>query len=255
VTTSISVLADHEAWLAEAGALFVDAARSAIDEQGSFVVALAGGTTPRDLYEHLASEPFAGEIEWSKVIFVFGDERCVAPDDPSSNFLMAKTALLDPVGIASNQVHRLRGEADPHTEATRYCQLLGGLLGGTCDDAGGPTRPVDLVLLGLGENSHTASLFPGLTWSVEPHRWVVADYVEVVSSWRLTLGEPVLGTAKQIAFLVSGSSKADAVAGVLEGDLDPVVRPAQLFASLPVTRWILDAGSASALSPGLLAAQ
>ena len=255
MTASLRVLPDHEAWLQEAGTLFAAAAQSAIGERGSFVVALAGGTTPKDLYEHLASEPLVHEIEWSKVIFLFGDERCVAPDDPSSNFLMAKTALLDPVGIASNQVHRLRGEADPESEATRYCQLLAGLLGGTCDDAAGPTRPVDLVLLGLGTNAHTASLFPGLTWSVERHRWVVAEYVEVARSWRLTLGAPVLGTARHIAFLVAGEEKAEAVADVLEGDLEPVVRPAQLFATLPATRWILDAPAASKLSGALLGSQ
>jgi 6-phosphogluconolactonase len=250
VRASIAVTDGSADWLATASDMMIEAASSAVAERGSFIIALAGGTTPEALYAHLASASLAGSIEWTKAIFLFGDERCVGPSEPTSNYAMARRSLLDPLGILPSQVHRLRGEGDPRVEADRYGGVLAELLGGRCDDPSGPERPIDLVLLGLGANAHTASLFPGLAWSARTERWVVADYVEVVGSWRLSMGQAVLGSARRIGFLVAGSSKAEAVTEVLEGPCDPVVRPAQLFSDLDATRWILDAEAAAGLKAG-----
>jgi len=250
VTATVSISPDRARWLASASALVAEEAAAAINARGEFVLALAGGTTPRALYEHLATPDVARAVDWSRTVVLFGDERCVAPDDPSSNFAMARDCLLGPLGIDGAQVHRMRGEADPRAEATRYGAVLAELLGGSPGDPAGPARPIDLVLLGLGANAHTASLFPGLRWSLQPDAWVLAEYVEVVGSWRLTLTPAVLASARTVCFLVTGADKAAAVAAVLEGSADPVVRPAQAITSRSATRWLLDEEAAADLVDG-----
>jgi 6-phosphogluconolactonase len=155
-------------------------------------VALAGGSTPRAAYALLATEEFAARVDWSRVHVLWGDERCVPPDDPDSNYRMAREALLDKIPIPTENVHRIRGELPPDEAAAAYQAELEAVLG-----AGGR---FDLVLLGMGVDGHTASLFPGTAALHEGERWVVAAFVDKLSAWRVTLTPVVLNAAAQVTF-------------------------------------------------------
>src|SRR2546429_1313500 len=164
---------------------FVAAANEAIRSRGEFVVALSGGSTPRSMYARLAAEPDASGVNWSRVQVLWGDERCVPPDHAASNYRMAREVLLDHVSIPAANVHRIRGEDDPGEAATVYERVIRGVLRtplGPPRDA--PGARIDLVLLGLGEDGHTASLFPGAVAVHGSPCWVRAEYVQAVSAWR-----------------------------------------------------------------------
>ena len=230
------VFAD-EASLIAGGADFVAAsAMEAIAARGSFAVALSGGNTPKPVYQRLAS----ASIDWTRVRVFFSDERCVPPSDTRSNYHMARAALLDHVKIPAGNVHRMRGEDPPEAAAEAYAAELRSVLG----DQG----RLDLVLLGLGQDAHTASLFPGLGAVTEKSRTVMASYVEYVGMWRLTMTPPAINAARRVAFLVSGADKAGVLHRVLHGPRQPVVLPAQ--AVRPAERpavWLIDAGAAARL--------
>ena len=215
----------------------VGAAASAIAARGRFTIALSGGSTPRALFQLLASDAYRTRIEWAHVDVCFGDERCVPPDDPASNYRMAHEALLDRVPA---RVHRLRGEDEPPAAAAAYERDLRELFGAT--------PRFDLVLLGMGDNGHTASLFPGLHAVEERERWVVAEYVAEVSMWRLTFTPVVLNAAAEDLFLVAGADKAAMLHRVLEGPRDPAALPAQVVAPHDGRLvWLVDAAAAAAL--------
>ena len=212
--TAIRVLPDPEA-LAEAAARHVvERAHTAIGERGRFSLALSGGSTPRALHQRLASPPLVDQVDWARVHVFFGDERCVPPDDDRSNFRMADETLLSRVAIPRAHIHRLHGELPPAEAAADYERQLQEFFG---------TEPprLDLILLGMGDNGHTASLFPGLAAVRESRRWVVAEYVAEVDMWRLTLTPVVLNLARQDVFLVAGSGKAQMLRRVLEGPYLP----------------------------------
>jgi 6-phosphogluconolactonase len=247
---SIDVLPDAAALARTAAERFVGAAERAIADHERFVVALSGGSTPRRLYELLAQEPFASQVSWSRVHVVWGDERCVPPSDPESNFRMAREALLDHVPLPAGNVHRIHGEEDPARAALSYETTLRELLR---TPSGPPSfgrgRSIDLVLLGLGENGHTASIFPGSAAAVELVRWVTAEYVSAVAMWRLTLTAPVLNAAAEVLFLVSGGAKAGMVKRTLEGPRRTRELPAQLIApARGGAQWLLDRAAAAELS-------
>ena len=168
-------------------------ATEAITARGSFAVALSGGNTPKPVYQRLAS----AAIDWTRVHVFFSDERCVPARDTRSNCHMARAALLDRVAIPAGNLHRMRGEDPPEAAAEAYAADLRNSLG---DD-----RRLDLVLLGLGQNAHAASLFPGMAAVTETRRTVMASYVEYVGMWRLTLTPPAINAARRVAFLVSGA--------------------------------------------------
>lgn len=226
---------------AGAAEAFVTAAAAAVEARGRFVVALSGGSTPKALYALLAEPVRAAQVDWSRVHVLWGDERCVPPDDPASNFHMAREALLDHVAIPAAQIHRMRGEDDPRTAAAAYERELRALF------PAGPPK-FDLVLLGLGDNGHTASLFPGLGAVRESARWVVAEHVPEVGMWRLTLTPAAINAAAAILFLVAGREKAAMVARVLQGPRDIDARPAQAIAPVEGRLgWLVDASAAGAL--------
>ena len=241
--TAVRVFADPQV-LAEAAARHVaQSAQAAIDARGRFSLTLSGGSTPRDLHLRLAGPPLADQIDWSRVHIFFGDEGCVPPDDERSNFRMAEDTLLSKVPIPTAHIHRMRGELPPEQAASDYARQLKELF----DDA--PPR-LDLVLLGMGDNGHTASLFPGLTAVHERRAQVVAEYVDEVGMWRITLTPVVLNLAREVVFLVAGAAKASMLHQVLEGPYAPDERPAQIVQPVPGELiWMVDAAAAAELSP------
>jgi 6-phosphogluconolactonase len=225
------------------------AARSAdaIRARGRFTLALAGGETPRLTYTLLADGTYTGAMDWTRVHLLWGDERCVSPDDPRSNYRMARLALLTRVPIPPQQVHRIRGEDEPHAAAAAYETLLRGLLG-SAGAEGPPERGPDLVLLGMGQDGHTASLFPGQEAVRERVRWVLAEQGGADAMWRVTLTPVVLNAAREVVFLVAGARKAGVLREVLEGPFAPDRLPAQ---AVRPTRghltWLVDSTAAAAL--------
>lgn len=190
--------------------VILESARIAIEDRGIFRIALSGGNTPRKVYALLARE--AGvDFPWNKAQITFGDERCVPPDDSQSNFRMARESLLDPAGVPAENVLRMRGELPPEQAAAQYEAQLGQFAAGC-----GEKRYVhDLLLLGLGDDGHTASLFPGTDALEETERNVVANFVPKFSAHRLTFTYPLINAARHVCFLVQGTDKAPVVAQIL----------------------------------------
>ena len=240
----------------------VTSAAEAISSRGRFTLALAGGSTPRAAYSRLAtgdSRLAAGDWQlatgdWRLVHILWGDERSVPPDDFRSNYRMAKEALLDRVPIPADQIHRIRGEDDPEKAAAEYEREIRALLchperseEPALSEAKGS---LDLVLLGMGEDGHTASLFPGQAAVHETARWVVAVPAPDGTMWRITLTPAVLNTARNVTFVVSGASKALRLQQVLQGPFTPDVLPAQAIRPTQGgLTWMVDAAAAGRLRP------
>ena len=230
--------------LAEAAARrFVAAARDAIDSHGQFVVALSGGSTPRDTYRRLGTDALVSGVMWSRVQVLWGDERCVPPDHAESNYRMARETLLERVPVPAANVHRIHGEDDPATAAEVYEATMRALLHT-------PGARIDLVLLGLGDDGHTASLFPGSAAIQEQTRWVMAAHAPAASMWRVTLTPAVINAAAEVLFLVSGGGKAGILRRVLEGPRRLQELPAQAIApSNGRLGWCVDTAAAAELTP------
>jgi 6-phosphogluconolactonase len=229
--------------LVEAAVAFVaDRASEAIARRGLFTLALAGGGTPKPVYERLAMPDVAGAIEWSRVHVFFGDERCVPPDDPQSNFRMAREALLARVPIPDENVHRVRGEDPPTVAAEEAERSLRDVV------PAAPVPSLDLVFLGLGDDGHTASLFPDTAALGEQSRLVVANFVEKLSSWRVTFTAPLINAARDVVFLVEGAGKAAALEAVLEGPFTPTLLPSQLVRPGGSLHWFADEAAAGRLT-------
>ncbi len=217
----------------------------AVTARGAFALALAGGSTPRVLYALLADPggPFATRMPWQRTQVFFGDERHVPPDHPDSNFRMASQSLLERVPVPAENVHRIRGELpDADAAAAAYERELRAALG--------EPPALDLVLLGLGEDGHTASLFPGSPALEERERWVVAPWVERLGKRRITLTLPALEAARQVLFLVTGAGKSAALRRALRepASAEPVpasrVRPGN-----GRVLWLADRAAAASLGP------
>ncbi len=190
---------------------FVSRNRTAVEERGSFSVALSGGSTPKLLFELLASEPFRDQIAWSSIQFFWSDERHVPPDHPDSNYRMANEAMLARVPVSKNNVHRVPSENPNAAQAASdYEQTL-------IETTQQSLPRLDLILLGLGTDGHTASIFPGSEVLHETKQLVVAPWVEKFQTYRITMTLPLLNNGASIVFLVSGSEKAKIVKEVLEG--------------------------------------
>jgi 6-phosphogluconolactonase len=188
---------------------FVDTANHFVDSQGYFSVALSGGSTPKVLYSLLATD-FQARIPWSNVYLFWSDERCVPPDHVDSNYRMVKETLLDYVPIPESNSFRIHSELNPVQAAEDYEQKTRSFFK--------VRRPrFDLVLLGLGDDGHTASLFADTSALNETERWVSANYVEKFDAWRITLTLPVINASANVAFLVVGGAKADTLKAVIGG--------------------------------------
>ncbi len=199
-------------FVVDAAAFILEQARKAIAERNEFRIALSGGHTPAPVYAHIASAP--RDFRWESVRFTFGDERCVPPDDAQSNFSMARENLFVPAAVPEKSIMRMRGEIDPQIAAQQYTQQLDAIAA----RRGESMYQHDLILLGLGDDGHTASLFPGTAALEETAHQVVANFVPRLSAWRLTFTFPLINHARHILFLVGASKDPQLIERVLEGD-------------------------------------
>ena len=242
--STLRVLKDIAAVARAAAELFVKLAAQALAERKPFRVALSGGTTPKALYDALASPGFRSRVQWDGIAFFFGDERAVPPGHPDSNYRAANDHLFRPLGISDAQVHRMKADmADLEAAAMAYEEDLRAAFGGHMPQ-------FDLVLLGMGPDGHTASLFPGNKALGEQQRWVVpVTDAPKPPPRRLTLTVPVLNAARQVLFMVTGQDKAEALREVLEGTASPEEYPAKLVHPGPSgLTWLLDEAAASRLA-------
>ena len=229
----------------KAAELFAKLAREAIDARGVFTVALSGGSTPRVTYARLSEEPYYSRIPWERVQFFWGDERSVPPDHPESNFRMANECLVSHIPIPPENVHRMQAEdlnleraVTAYEEQIRTVFKLGP----------GESPQFDLIMLGLGEDGHTASLFPSSEALNEMKRLVVATYVDRLGAYRMTVTYPVLNDARCILFLAPGLSKAELLRKVLQGPHDPTRLPSQAIKPKQGSLiWMIDQDAASLL--------
>ena len=225
-------MADGAEFVRRAAAWLIEGIKRAAAARGHCAVALAGGRTPEPIYEALASPGYEGRVPWAHVDVFFTDERAVAADDPDSNYRMVRRALLDRVGIEDAQVHRMEADrADVDAAARDYEALL-------------PPR-LDVLLLGMGQDGHTASLFPRNAAMAERERRVVSVQGPKPPALRLTITPPVVALARRVALVATGADKADVAAQALEGPFTPEELPVQL--ALRGT-WFLDHAAAAKLN-------
>lgn len=196
---------------AAAAAFILEQARAALAERGEFRIALSGGNTPRPIYTEFGR--IARDLPWERVRFTFGDERCLPPEDTESNYRMARETLFEPFGIPEKSILRMRGEIEPQLAAQEYEDALALL----ATQHGETIYRHDLILLGMGDDGHTASLFPATAALGEQIRRVVANYVPKLEAWRLTMTLPLLNQSRQVLFLVSGEKNPELLERVLGG--------------------------------------
>lgn len=220
----VEVVQDAESLSARASKLFLSIARKAIETRNDFTVALSGGSTPKALYERLARES-ANDSLWTRAQIFWGDERCVLPDDEESNYRMAYESLLRRVPVPAENIHRMRGEDEPERAAADYSRVVSETLASRA-------LKFDLILLGLGEDGHTASLFPHSSALEEREKIVAANWVEKLRASRLTFTVPLINRARSVLFLVSGEKKRDALRRVLSDNADPRDCPARFVQPL-----------------------
>ena len=221
-------------------------ASEAIEARGRFLMCLSGGHTPKPLYELLASPPYAEWLDWTRIHLFWGDERCVPPNHPDSNYRMTREALISRVPIRPENVHRIRGEDEPDEAADEYERVLHDFFGP--EDV--PLRSFDLALLGMGPDGHTASIFPGTPATREERRWAMPVHVERLrNSWRVTLLPIVLNAAADVTFLVAGRDKAPRIRELLGEDRERrSFLPAGLVKPKSGTlHWMLDAAAVAEL--------
>ena len=251
VLPRVKVCRDAEAVTRAAARQFVDWAWQAIARDGKFCVALSGGHTPLGLYAQLAGPEFRGQVDWARVYLFWGDERAVPPDHPDSNYGAVRRELLLKVPIPPNNVHRMEAEsANIGRAAHEYEEILRKNL--ELDDHGFPR--FHLILLGMGIEGHTASLFPGSRTLRHTSRWVSTPLVAKLRARRMTLTLPVLDAAERILVLITGADKAALLKQVIEGTTDPPV-PAQLVQPRNGERYFLLDEAAAALLPQGAASQ
>ncbi len=238
--TKILRYADKDALATAAAELFVESAREAIAAHGRFSVGLSGGSTPKALHNLLASAPYREQVDWANVHVYFGDERTVAPDHADSNYGMARDALLEYVPIPESQIHRMRGEIEPAEASKEYGRMLKATFG---DGPG-----YDLLFLGMGDDGHTLSLFPGTEALHEDHHRVRANFVPKLDTWRITITAPFANSARKVAFLVAGQHKATVLNRVLSGPRDVETLPSQLIAPASGDLlWLVDFAASATL--------
>lgn len=228
-----------------AAELMVASAEAAVKARGQARIAISGGSTPKSVFALLASE-YREQMPWAQVQLFWVDERCVPPDDPESNYGMTKAAMLDEVPLPAANVHRMEGELDPEEAASRYEAALRTAF----RLEGAETPTFDLIVLGLGPDGHTASLFPHTEGLHEMSRLCLANHVPQKDTWRMTLSWPVITQGREVVFLIEGAEKAEILKTVFTGAYDPETYPSQLIrpANGKLTL-LLDTAAAAGLAP------
>jgi 6-phosphogluconolactonase len=242
MTSTVCRLRDADEIARVAAEQLEECAGAAVRERGRFSVALSGGDTPRRLHRQLVADC---KVDWSRAEIFLGDERAVPPEHPESNYRMARETLLEPAGIDPVHVHRVATEIpDLDVAAREYEAEIARVLGA---EPGGAPPSLDLVLLGLGADGHTASLFPHSPALSESRRWVVPNQPPPGLAPRITMTFPLILRARRVLVLVSGESKAGALSAVLEGAWKPEQFPAQRLHDARDVRWMVDAAAATGL--------
>ena len=218
-------------FVTDAADFILERAREAMAERNEFRIALSGGHTPAPVYARTAVE--GHDLPWDRVRFTFGDERCVPPDNPQSNFRMARENLFVPADVPEESIMRMRGEIDPQIAAQEYEDELAAIAAELSD----PIYQHDLILLGLGDDGHTASLFPGTAALEDVTHRVVANFVPKLNAWRLTFTLPLINHARHILFLVDASKSPQLIERVLTGD--PQFPAARVNPSAGVVTWMI----------------
>ena len=208
-----------------AAELFTRQADEAVQARGVARIAISGGTTPKRMFALLAAEPFASKVPWNALELYWVDERCVGPEDAESNYRMTREQMLTKVPLPANKVFRMEGELHPDQAASKYEATLRNQF--KLEGAQAPAY--DLVLLGMGDDGHTASLFPHTAAIHEMGRLVTANHVEAKDTWRITLTWPVINHGRTVCFLIEGAAKADRLHEVLLGEYNPEALPSQLI--------------------------
>lgn len=240
----IIICADAEELSQKAAERFIRLAQDAIARSGRFIVALSGGSTPRALYSLLASPGYNERIQWNKIHLYWGDERCVPPHHPDSNFLMVQETLLANITIPRENFHRIAAEFEPAAAAADYQEQIQKLF----QLSPGALPRFDLILLGLGEDGHTASLFPGNAALDDKQHIVIATYVDKLNAHRVTLTLPVINRAAEIVFLVAGQDKSSVVKQIIGESADgPALPAARVRPASGRLVWLITKDAASAL--------
>ena len=232
---NIDELAQHVArWMAVV-------IKETLAQQDRFTLALSGGSTPQKLHRILAQEPLRSEIDWTRLHIFWGDERAVPFEDERNNAKMAFDTLLNFVPIPKEQIHVMRTDIPAEEAASQYEQLLHAYFDG---------KPFsfDLVLLGMGDDGHTLSLFPGKPIVHEKHKWADAFFLEAQDMFRITLTAPVTNLSKRVAFMAAGAGKAATLKGVLEGPYQPDIYPSQQIKPAGELHWFVDEAAAQQLN-------
>jgi 6-phosphogluconolactonase len=246
VTITYKVSPTPAAVARAAAQLFTNAVVNASKSRGLARIAISGGTTPKTMFELLANsaEPFAKQVPWDKLDLYWVDERCVPPDNVESNYRMTREALLSKVPLPAERIHRMEGELDPEVAAARYESTIRN----TFKLEGAETPTFDLVLLGMGDDGHTASLFPHTEALYDMSHIAIANHVLQKETWRITLTWPVITQGREVAFLIEGPGKAQVLHDVFLGPYQPETFPSQLIRpAIGQLTLLLDAAAASKL--------
>jgi 6-phosphogluconolactonase len=245
----LQTFADAEAVSHAAAHQFAEAAIKAITGNGKFTVALSGGSTPKRLYQLLTDPPHRDVVDWSKVHIFWGDERSVPPEHSDSNYRMANEAMLTRLPIPKDNVHRIQAEREDRDQAAQEYQAEIAKVFGV--DPAGEAPVFDLILLGMGPDAHTASLFPGSAALGETKLWMTPNWVEKFKTWRVTMTRPLINKAKQVLFLVAGKDKAEPLLHVFTGPANPALYPSQLICpTTGLLNWYVDVAAFAELSKG-----
>jgi 6-phosphogluconolactonase len=243
----IQVFRDVNDIASRAAELILAAANAAVQQNGRFTIALAGGSTPKTLYALLAAEPYFSVMPWDKTFIFFGDERSVPPDDKDSNFRMASESMLTKLSLKPEQVHRIKAEnPDPEKAALEYEQILTSFY----NLSSGQLPRFDVTLIGMGDEGHMLSLFPGTKALQDGGRLVKSNWIGKLYTWRVTVTAPVANNSGLVIFMVTKPDKALALKGVLEGPYEPEQLPSQLLQPTNgKTVWLIDTAAAEKLDP------